>query len=244
MNQEQRQEKIYLSVIIPAYNEEKRIPDTLVKIEAFLKKQHFNSEILVVDDGSTDKTVQVSQALDMKRLRVIKNPRNMGKGAATRNGIMNAVGELMLFSDADLSTPIEEVCQLIQAIKDGDDVAIGSRALPESDIVIHQPWYREMMGRVFNIVVQVLVLKGIKDTQCGFKLFKAEVARTVFNEQKLSGFAFDVELLMLTRRHGWKIAEVPVKWYNSPASRVSPFRDAMKMFTDLLKLRKLYGKRY
>jgi dolichyl-phosphate beta-glucosyltransferase len=244
MIEQQGNIEVYLSVIIPAYNEEKRIGETLVKINDFLKKQDYSSEILVVDDGSTDKTVQVSEALNIDILRLVKNEKNMGKGAATRNGIMNAKGDLMLFSDADLSTPIEEVIDLIDSIKHGADVAIGSRALPESEIIIHQPWYREMMGRVFNLFVKALCLKGIQDSQCGFKLFKAEVAQKVFNEQRLTGFAFDVEILMLTRRSGWTIDEVPVKWYNSPATRVSPIKDALKMFTDLLKLRKMYGKRY
>lgn len=235
---------IYLSIVIPAYNEEKRIGATLEKIQDFLSSQPYSSEIILADDGSTDRTIQVAKELNIEGLKIVRNERNMGKGAATRKGILSASGELLLFSDADLSTPIEEVNKLIRAIQEGYDVAIGSRALPDSEIIVHQPFYRETMGRVFNLFVRMLVLKGIKDSQCGFKLFKAEVARKVFAEQQLSGFAFDVEILLLARRAGYRIKEVPVRWINSPASRVSPTRDAIKMFTDLLKLRRLYKKRY
>ncbi|MCD6385665.1 glycosyltransferase family 2 protein [Candidatus Sumerlaeota bacterium] len=244
MSENRTAENVYLSIVIPAYNEEKRISTTLKRIRDFLATQPYSAEIILVDDGSTDKTIQVATALNIESLKIVKNERNLGKGAATRNGILSARGELILFSDADLSTPIEEVNKLIQAINEGYDVAIGSRALPESEIIIHQPFYRETMGRVFNLFVRMLVLKGIKDSQCGFKLFRAEVAKKVFAEQQLSGFAFDVEILLLARRAGYRIKEVPVKWINSPASRVSPTRDAIKMFTDLIKLRRLYKKRY
>lgn len=240
----QEKKSIYLSAIVPAYNEEKRLGDTLKIIHDFLKQQHYSSEIIVVDDGSTDKTVEVAENLHIDILNIVKHGRNLGKGAAIKNGIMASRGELMLFTDADNSTPIEEVNKLIVAINEGFDVAIGSRALPDSDIVLHQPWYRETMGRVFNLLVRLLVLTGIKDTQCGFKLFKSDVARIVFKEQQLSGFAFDVEVLLLARKHGYCIKEVPIRWINSPASRVSPYRDALKMFKDIVRLRRLYGRRY
>ena len=240
----QERQGIYLSVIVPAYNEEKRLGDTLKIINDFLKQQNYSAEIIVVDDGSTDKTVGVAENLHIGILNIVKHGRNLGKGAAIRNGIIASRGEVMLFTDADNSTPIEEVAKLIEAINEGYDVAIGSRALPESDIVLHQPWYRETMGRVFNLLVRLLVLTGIKDTQCGFKLFKSEVARIVFKEQQLSGFAFDVEVLLLARKHGYRIKEVPIRWINSPASRVSPHRDALKMFKDIVRLRHLYGRRF
>ncbi len=245
MNEEtQGNEDIYLSVIIPAYNEESRLGETLDTIHSFLKQQPYTSQIIVVDDGSTDRTVEIAEEADIPELWIVKNERNMGKGAAIRNGIKAAEGEVVLFTDADNSSPIEEVSKLLEAINEGYDVAIGSRALPESNIEVHQPWHRETMGRIFNLLVRMIVLRGIKDTQCGFKLFKKEVARKAFNEQKLSGFAFDVEVLILARRHGKTIKEVPIRWINSPASRVSPLSDALKMFTDLIRLRRLYGKRY
>ncbi len=237
-------ESIYLSIVIPAYNEEQRIGTTLEKIRDFLAEQPYRAEIIVADDGSRDRTIPVAEEKQINGLRIVKNERNMGKGAATRNGIMAARGELILFSDADLSTPIEEVNKLIRAIEEGNDVAFGSRALPESNIIVHQPFYRETMGRIFNLFVRLIVLRGVKDSQCGFKLFRAEVARKVFAEQQLSGFAFDVEVLLLARKHGYTIKEVAVSWINSPATRVSALKDALKMFTDLIRLRKLYGKRY
>lgn len=235
---------IYLSIIIPAYNEEHRIGDTLKKITAYLSQKPFTAEIIVADDGSTDRTVKIAEELRIPNLRIVKNITNLGKGAAIKNGVSAARGELILFSDADNSTPIEEVEKLISAIEEGYDVAIGSRALPDSNIVVHQPFYRETMGRIFNFLVQLLVLKGIKDTQCGFKLFRREVAKKVFSEQQLKGFAFDVEILLLARRAGYCIKEVGITWINSPASRVHPLRDASRMFTDLWRLRRLYGRRY
>lgn len=228
-----------LSVVIPAYNEEKRLPDTIRRVEQYLSEQNYTWELLVVDDGSKDRTVEVAQAaFGSPNSRVQKNPRNMGKGATVRNGMLAARGDYRLFSDADLSTPIEEVEKLLKAVLEGGyQVSIGSRALKESKLEKRQPLYREMMGRTFNLIVQTIALGGIKDTQCGFKLFTREAAEKVFPEQELPGFSFDVEILVLARSHGYRIAEIPVRWIDSPASRVSPIKDSIRMFSDVFKIR-------
>ncbi len=229
----------FLSVIIPAYNEEARLPKTLERMEAYLSQQDYSWELIVMDDGSQDRTVEVAgKALSSPNSRVVKNPRNLGKGATVRNGMLLAVGKFRLFSDADLSTPIEEVEKLLRAVQEeGYDVAIGSRALKESRLEVRQPFYREMMGRMFNLIVQIVLLGGIKDTQCGFKLFSGKAAEEVFSRQQLEGFSFDVEVLVLARRLGFRIAEVPVRWLDSPASRVSPLRDSIRMFLDVVRVR-------
>jgi dolichyl-phosphate beta-glucosyltransferase len=232
----------YLSVIIPAYNEEQRLGPTLQTVREYLDKQSYSWELLVVDDGSKDATIAVAREalkdLDESRARVLPQPRNMGKGAAIKRGMLEARGQYRLFSDADLSTPIEEVEILLAAVKEkGATVAIGSRALKESNIIVHQPWYREMMGRVFNLLVQMIVLGGIRDTQCGFKLFTADAARRIFPQQKLPGFSFDVEILAIARKEGFKIAEVPVRWINEPNTRVSALSDSARMFLDVIKIR-------
>ncbi len=230
--------KPYLSVVIPAYNEEERLPTTLVAVEEYLAAQEWSWEVLVVDDGSRDNTVSATEAASTSaHTKVLKNPRNMGKGASIRNGMLAARGQWRLFTDADNSTPIEEVAKLLAKTEEGYAVTIGSRALPESQIDVHQPFYREWMGRVFNLIVQIFTIRGIKDTQCGFKLFSEDAAEYVFSRQKLDGFSFDVEALMLARRGGFKIAEVPVRWINSPASRVSPINDSIRMFRDVIKIR-------
>ena len=229
----------YLSVVIPAYNEEERLPETLAKVQDYLAGQDYSWEVLVVDDGSADRTVEVAEeAFRDGRCRVLRNPHNMGKGATIRNGMLEARGELRLFTDADNSTPIGEAGKLIECVKNaGADVAIGSRAVKGANVEVHQPFYREWMGRTFNLIVQIFALRGIQDTQCGFKLFTREAAEYVFPRQQLAGFSFDVELLMLARRKGFKIAEVPVRWINSPASRVSPLTDSARMFVDVVRLK-------
>ncbi len=229
-----------LSVIIPAYNEEERITGTIHAVEDYLSKKRFSWELIVVDDGSKDRTIETARrAFRTPHGRVESNSRNMGKGATIRNGMLHhARGHYRLFTDADNSTPIEEVGKLLKRLRRGGyDIAIGSRALKKSRIEVHQPFYRELMGRIFNLFVQVIVLPGIRDTQCGFKLFTEEAADYAFRHQHLDGFSFDVEILSLARRQGFRIVEVPVRWINSPASRVSPFGDSLKMFVDLLRIR-------
>jgi dolichyl-phosphate beta-glucosyltransferase len=228
----------YVSIIIPAYNEAKRIGKTLETIKKFLSDKPYSWEIILVDDGSSDFTISTARSkIADSRLRILKNPRNLGKGASIRNGMMSAKGRYLLFSDADLSTPIEELDNLLGYCEKGYDVAIGSRALKESQLIVRQPWYREMMGRIFNVFVRLIVVKGIKDTQCGFKMFSRRAGREIFPRQQLKGFAFDVELLLLAQKSGYKIKEVPVKWINSPSTKVSALKDSAKMFLDLIKLR-------
>jgi len=229
----------HLSVIIPAYNEEKRIADTLAAVQDHLAGKPWDWEVVVVDDGSADRTVDASRAAFRDaRCRVLSLGRNQGKGAAIRRGMLEARGRRRLFTDADNSTPIEEVDRLLAvADEQGTAVVIASRALPESRLDVRQPFYREMMGRVFNLLVRMLAVPGIHDTQCGFKLFSAEAAEAVFPSLEMTGFSFDVEALMLAREKGFRIAEVPVRWVNSPASRVSPVRDSARMFRDVIRLR-------
>ncbi len=233
----------YISVIVPAYNEEERLPETLSAIQTFLEGRSFEWELIVADDGSTDRTVEVAkQAFRSDCCRVLAAERNGGKGSAIRRGMLEAAGRYRLFTDADNSTPIEELPRIVRAMKRrGADIGIGSRGLPSSRIEVHQPFYRELMGRVFNLIVQAFALPGLKDTQCGFKVFSSEAARSVFPRQSFDGFSFDVEILYIARREGFRIVEVPVRWINSPASRVSPVRDSLNMFLDVLKIRRLHG---
>ncbi|MDX2177751.1 MAG: glycosyltransferase family 2 protein [Candidatus Sumerlaeia bacterium] len=231
-------EPIDLSVVIPAYNEESRLPATIRAVEKYLADRGGAWELIVVDDGSRDGTVAAAEgAFSSPGSRVLRNPANMGKGASVKNGMLAARGRLRLFSDADLSTPIEEFEKLAKALEGGAQVAIGSRAMAESRLEKRQPIHRETMGRVFNLIVRAVALGGIKDTQCGFKLFTAEAARAVFPRQRLNGFSFDVETLVLARKLGFRIAEVPVRWIDSPNSRVSPVRDSLRMFADVVRIR-------
>lgn len=227
-----------LSVIIPAYNEEARLKTSLPVIIEYLRAQPYSSEIIVVDDGSRDATSKVAQEIGRDfAVRVLRNEPNRGKGYSIRRGMTEAHGKFRLFSDADLSTPIEEVEKLWPEARNGFGVVIGSRALPGSKLEKRQAPYRELMGRIFNLLVRLLVLGGIHDTQCGFKMFTADAAREVFPKQTLDGFAFDVELLVLARKAGYQVKEVPVRWINSPASKVSAWRDSTRMFVDLIKLK-------
>jgi dolichyl-phosphate beta-glucosyltransferase len=231
---------IELSIIIPAFNEQERLGDTLEKIAAFLNRRDWEWEILIVDDGSADRTPDIAEEFARNqngRARLLKNPVNLGKGGTIKHGMLEAKGRRRLFTDADNSTPIEEVDKLLAAIDEGFDIAIGSRALSTSDVEVHQPWYRETMGRTFNLIVQLLTLRGIKDSQCGFKIFTARAADAVFPRQRLQGFSFDVEVLYIARKAGFKIKEVGVRWINSPESRVHPIRDAAKMFIDVVRIR-------
>jgi dolichyl-phosphate beta-glucosyltransferase len=222
-----------LSVVVPALNEEDRLPRTLARIAAHLGRSGAPYEVLVVDDGSRDRTAAQAEAAGAT---VLRNEANRGKGYAVRRGMLAARGARRLMTDADLSTPIEELDRLAARMDDGHDVVIGSRALPGARIEVHQPWYRENMGRFFNLFVRALAVPGITDTQCGFKLFSAAAARDVFSAARLDGFSFDVEALFLARKKGYRIAEVPVLWRNDAASRVSLLRGFLA-FPDLLRIR-------
>jgi len=236
----------YISVIIPAYNEENRLPATLKRVHEYLVSKADEFEIVVVDDGSSDTTESevMRASTEMPGIRLVKNGANMGKGFSVRQGVLASRGELVLISDADLSTPIEEVEKLIPFVEGEFDIAIGSRAMKESELAVRQPWYREGMGRAFNALVRSLVIGGLSDTQCGFKLISKEAAKRIFERCRIDGFSFDVEVLFLAERLGYRIKEVPVKWLNSPASRVRIFRDSTRMFLDLLiiRLNALFGK--
>ncbi len=230
---------VYLSIVIPAYNEEKRIGNTLDNIINYLNKKDYKSEIIVVVDGSTDSTMNVIKEFGSKdsRIKATENKITRGKGYSVKKGILETRGKFALFTDADLSTPINEVEKLIHWLEKGYDVAIGSRSLKDSQVEIHQPFVRESMGKIFNKIMSLLVCKGFKDTQCGFKCFKRQVINKIFSRQIIKGFAFDVEIILIAERHGFRVKEVPVRWLNSPHSKVNIIRDPLIMFCDLLRIK-------
>ena len=238
------QKTIFLSVVIPAYNEEKRISDTLMSIHNYLSSKGYGYEVIVVDDGSSDGTIRtVSESLLAREGngRVLENGTNRGKGFSVRNGMKAAVGEYVLVSDADASTPINDIEKLLPSMEDGSyDIVIGSRDIKGANVCLHQPWYRELMGKVFNLMVRMLVLGGFHDTQCGFKLFRRSSITDVVSELKIDGFCYDVETLYLAKKNGLTIKEVGVAWENSIQSKVKLFDSSFSMFTDLLKIKKLH----
>jgi dolichyl-phosphate beta-glucosyltransferase len=225
-----------ISIVIPAFNEVLRLPATLDRIEQFLETSRLNAEVIVVDDGSRDATAELvrQRATTWPQLRLVVSDRNAGKGAAVRLGMAQAQGRYRIFSDADLSVPIDDLEKVLRPLRSGAGVAIASRALKDSQVELHQPWYRETMGKIFNRLVRVFVLGGVRDTQCGFKAFTAEVADRVFPALQTRGFGFDVEVLYRAQRAGYIIAEVPTRWINSPQSRVDPIRHSTMMIFELL----------
>jgi dolichyl-phosphate beta-glucosyltransferase len=228
-----------LSMVIPAYNEARRLPPTLARLRDYLDAGADSYEVLVVDDGSDDDTVAVARAVarEWPQLEVLTLPDNQGKGAAVREGMLRARGALRAFSDADLSTPIEELPRLRSHLGGACHVAIASRDAPGSDIQVHQPRWREFMGRSYNRILRLLVLPGIRDTQCGFKLFTTEAAEACFAPLETFRFGFDAEVLVRAHRRGWEIAEVPVRWRHVEESRVGGIGDALRMLYDLVRLR-------
>lgn len=231
-----------LSIVIPAFNEENRLGRTLACIRDYFASRSpafAGIEIIVVDDGSTDGTARVAQELsrNVSCLRVISNPENHGKGYSVRQGTLQARGRLALFTDADLSSPIEECERLFTAIESGADVAIGSRAIDRSLIAVHQSRFREIAGIIFNRFVRAFTGLDIEDTQCGFKAFRLSATRAIFEQQRIYGFGFDPEILFLAQRHGLRIAEVPVRWSHDPATKVHVYRDSIRMFVDLVRIR-------
>lgn len=229
-----------LSIVVPAYNEESRLPETLDRVLDWLNQGSFQfQEVIVVDDGSRDRTASLVEEYGKKHpsVRLLRNPGNRGKGYAVRHGMLEARGEWILSSDADLSTPIDEIRKLQAAAAERNAViAIGSRALDRSLVEVHQPAFREYSGRFFNIVMRLVTGLRFRDTQCGFKLFRADAARAVFSRQKQDGFSFDVEDLVIAEKLGLRVIDVPVRWRNAEGTKVS-FAQGLKTFADLVRIR-------
>lgn len=230
-----------ISVIIPAYNEEKRLPSTLQKVAEYLEGASFTfAEILIVDDGSGDGTAAMAEAFARARpyVRVLRNPGNRGKGYSVRHGMLEAKGEWALFTDADLSSPIEELEKLAAAVdRENAAIAFGSRAIDRSLVGVHQPAFREYAGRFFNIVMRSLMNLPFHDTQCGFKLFRRDAATAIFSRQRLERFGFDVEILFLAQRLGLRAVETPVRWNDVAGSKVGALQ-GLNGFLDLLRIRR------
>jgi dolichyl-phosphate beta-glucosyltransferase len=225
------------SIIIPAYNEERRLPACLERVTAFLRNYAEPVEVVIVDDGSRDATASVVEqvAREYPFVRLIRNPHG-GKGAAVKTGVAEGRGQYLVVSDTDLSVPIEELPKFLPPALPAYDVAIASREVPGARR-INEPDYRHLMGRVFNLLVQIVAVPGIRDTQCGFKAYRRDVARTIFPFQTIEGWGFDVEILFLARRHGYRIVEVPVTWYYGEKSKISPVRDTIRMTREILQVR-------
>ena len=236
---------VHLSVVIPVYNEEKNVVETLRRVEAYRAAKNEAWEIIVVNDGSTDKTRTLAEDYirreKLAHARVLSFDKNRGKGAASRDGILSSRGEYVLLTDADLSSPIKESDKLVRAIDFGVDVAIGSRAVRSKNVDVQQSAKRAFSGRVFNLLVRMTVLPGIRDTQCGFKCFSRKAALDIFSSQTLDGFSFDVEALYLARKKKYRIAEIPVMWRQGEQSSVHLFRDSFRMAGDIFKIKKIHS---
>lgn len=230
-----------VSIVIPAYNEARRLPATLDAVAAYLRKAEWASaEVLVVDDGSTDATAAVVESHPDAgaTVRLLRNPGNRGKGYSVRHGMLKASGEWILFTDADLSAPIEELEKLVEAAtSQGADVAIGSRALDRSLIGVHQSGFREQAGRIFNLMMRIVTGLPFWDTQCGFKLFSRRAAREIFRRQRIDRFGFDAEVLFIARQLGLRTIEVPVRWNHVEGTKVHLLTDSLNMFLDLIRIR-------
>lgn len=228
-----------LSIVIPAYNEAERIGPTLESISSHLNESDADYEIIVVSDGSTDvtETIVRDYVKADARVRLVAYSPNRGKGYAVRTGMLEARADDVLFSDADLATPMEDLEKLRQAAREGCEVAIGSRALPDSVIIGWRPWYRELSGKVFNMFIRMLALPGIRDSQCGFKYFTGGSATKVFSAARLDGYGFDVEALYLARKFGFSIGEIAVHWENSPATKVSVLKHTLPMLIEVARVR-------
>ncbi len=235
----QEDKGIFLSIVIPAYNEAHRLPRTLREIFDYIDIKKYLAEVLVVDDGSQDATSKVVEEFSKDRhngLKLLALDKNYGKGFAVRRGVLLSAGKYILVTDADLSTPIEEWEKLLRVLEQGFDVVIGTRGLDKSLLKVHQPWYRENMGKVFNLLVQLFVIYGINDTQCGFKSFSRR-AVSIFGKNRIDDFSYDVEILYIAKKCGYKIKDVPVIWIDSPHSKVNLFKDPFKMLFSLLLIR-------
>jgi glycosyltransferase involved in cell wall biosynthesis len=228
-----------LSVVIPAYNESARIEATLDRVMSCIEEQGWDAEVLVVDDGSRDATAAIVQHWMglFPRLHLVKNPGNRGKGYSVRNGLLQAAGDIVMFTDADLSAPMEEASRLMAAIEAGADVAIGSRWLERDRQTIHQPLYRQIFGRCFNAITRGVMGLPFKDTQCGFKAFRRPAAQVIFRLQRIERWGFDPEILFIARKLGYKIKEVPVTWGHDERSRMSYLKDGLKMLEEMAVIR-------
>jgi glycosyltransferase involved in cell wall biosynthesis len=235
----------FFSIVIPAHNEQNRLPGTLEQIFQFLSQQSFSSEVIVVENGSTDSTHQVAQEFAEQHANLLVLQSEKGKGAAVQRGMLAAKGEYRFMCDADLSMPVQEIIKFIPPQLQDFDIAIASREA-KGAVRYNEPSYRHWGGRGINFLIQVLILPGLNDTQCGFKCFRAEVAKDVFSRQTLHGWSFDIELLYIARRHGYRIVEIPIHWYHFSDSKVSALRDAVHMIRDIFRIhanarRGIYG---
>jgi len=226
------------SIIIPAYNEAARLGSTLEAVLSYVSRNGWDSEVIVVDDGSRDQTRDLVRSYFQghPQLRLLENGQNRGKGYSVRHGMQEARGEIVLFTDADLSAPIEEADKLLAALQD-HDIALGSRALDRSMIEVHESPFREFAGIVFNRIVRIVLRLPFVDTQCGFKAFRRARCRIIFDQQRIERFGFDPELLYLARHHGLKAVEIPVRWAHSPATKINMMRDSIQMFLDVFTVR-------
>lgn len=225
--------------MVPAYNEGARLGASLEKVLGYVHAQGWDAEVIVVNDGSRDNTADIIAAFAEKdrAVRLVQNPGNHGKGYSVRNGMMHAKGELLIFTDADLSSPIEESSKLLKALDEGADIAIGSRWLRTETQIQRQPLHRQLFGRIFNLLMRLTLGLPFKDTQCGFKAFKQSAAQAIFPLQKIERWGFDPEILFLARKLGFKVSEVPVLWGHSGGTRINPLVDGFRMFTEMLRIR-------
>lgn len=230
---------IEVSVVVPAYDEQRRVGRMLEDTLAYFRGRRRGVEVIVVDDGSRDQTSGVVGRVgrNASEVRLIRLAQNHGKGYAVRTGVVNARGARVLFADADGATPIAEIERLEAAMDAGADVAIGSRAVPTEEVKVERRWYRHVIGRTFHAMVSTLGVQGINDTQCGFKLFRGSVAHDLFSRMRMAGFSFDVEVLLMAHQRGYRIAEVPVNWAHQPGSKVRLVRDSLRMARDLFVIR-------
>lgn len=228
---------IFLSIIIPAHNEEERLSPSLSSVQEFVNQQNYPIEVIVVENGSQDRTLEIARSFKAKMpcLKVIEE-KERGKGLAVRSGMLAATGEYRIFCDADFSMPVSEISKFIPAPGENYDVAIASRELPESKRV-DEPEFRHLIGRIFNSLVRYSLLPGLQDTQCGFKAFRGDIAEQLFGMQTLTGWSFDAEIIFIAQRFGYKIIEVPITWYYKPGSRLNIFKDSFKMASDLFTIR-------
>jgi dolichyl-phosphate beta-glucosyltransferase len=227
----------FLSLIFPAYNEEQRLPETLKQVFDFSKKQSYTVEVIVVENGSTDRTFQIAQEFHTNHpeLQVLQNA-HRGKGKAIQQGILAAQGEYRFMCDVDLSMPLEEINRFLPPAIQGCDIAIASREAPGA-VRYEEPYYRHFVGRIYNGLIRFMSLPGLQDTQCGFKCFSKKAAEDLFPRQTLTGWSFDVEILFIAQLLGYKIVEIPINWYYNPHSKISVMRDSLKMGLDLLTIR-------